>query len=317
MPTPPSPCLFFLFLLFFMWSSHSHLGAASDADALLALKSALDRSDRLPWRRDTAPALCSSWLGVRQCSQPPRDRRVTKLVLENLNLTGVLTATLLAPLSELRVLSLKSNALTGPIPDALPAALPNLKLLYLSANRLQGRIPPTLALLHRATVLVLSSNLLHGAEGLLPGQGGATPRLRLLPQWQPLLPPPRVQQPDVEQGEAPALDVVHEDRGGCRRRAGAPAPVAAGWHRARQPQALQRPPRPRLRIVPHRLRSGAHAAPLPRRSRLLHVRPIPSAGNSHRPCLHAGVRRVQLRRAPPGAAHREGAVPGPDGDAQR
>uniref|UniRef100_A0A0D3FCF3 Protein kinase domain-containing protein n=1 Tax=Oryza barthii TaxID=65489 RepID=A0A0D3FCF3_9ORYZ len=177
MPTPPSPCLFFLFLLFFMWSSHSHLGAASDADALLALKSALDRSDRLPWRRDTAPALCSSWLGVRQCSQPPRDRRVTKLVLENLNLTGVLTATLLAPLSELRVLSLKSNALTGPIPDALPAALPNLKLLYLSANRLQGRIPPTLALLHRATVLVLSSNLLHGE---IPTSLTTLPRLTSL-----------------------------------------------------------------------------------------------------------------------------------------
>uniref|UniRef100_A0A0E0K7B0 Protein kinase domain-containing protein n=1 Tax=Oryza punctata TaxID=4537 RepID=A0A0E0K7B0_ORYPU len=179
MPTPPSPCLLtLLLLLLFMSSSSSHLAAASDADALLALKSALDRSDRLPWRRDTAPAFCSSWLGVRQCSQPapPRDR-VTKLVLENLNLTGVLTATLLAPLSELRVLSLKSNALTGPIPDALPAALPNLKLLYLSGNRLQGRIPPTLALLHRATVLVLSSNLLHGE---IPTSLTTLPRLTSL-----------------------------------------------------------------------------------------------------------------------------------------
>uniref|UniRef100_J3LIQ3 Protein kinase domain-containing protein n=1 Tax=Oryza brachyantha TaxID=4533 RepID=J3LIQ3_ORYBR len=170
---PLPPCLLLLLLLLF---ASSNLATASDADALLALKSALDRSDRLPWRRDTAATFCSSWPGVRQCSQaqPPR---VTKLVLENLNLTGVLTASLLAPLSDLRVLSLKSNALTGPIPDALPAALPNLKLFYLCDNRLQGRIPPTLALLHRATVLVLSSNRLYGE---IPPSLTTLPRLTSL-----------------------------------------------------------------------------------------------------------------------------------------
>ncbi|KAL5211743.1 hypothetical protein ABZP36_022590 [Zizania latifolia] len=165
MPVPP--CLFLLLLFL------PHL-AASDADALLALKSALDHSDRLPWRPQTTPTFCSSWPGVRRCSP---SARVTKLVLENLNLTGVLTAHLLSPLSELRVLSLKSNALTGPIPAELPAALPNLKLLYLSANRLHGRIPPTLALLHRATVLVLSSNRLSGE---IPRSLTTLPRLTSL-----------------------------------------------------------------------------------------------------------------------------------------
>ncbi|TKW42436.1 hypothetical protein SEVIR_1G384700v4 [Setaria viridis] len=168
----PCPWLFFLFLLLLHLSPLA--ASAADADALLTLKSSLDRSDRLPWRPDTAPAFCSAWPGVRQCD---RAARVTKLVLEGLNLTGSLTAALLAPLAELRVLSLKSNALTGPIPDALPRALPNLKLLYLADNRFQGRVPASLALLHRATVIVLSGNRL---TGQIPRSLAALPRLTSL-----------------------------------------------------------------------------------------------------------------------------------------
>ncbi|KAK3155743.1 hypothetical protein QOZ80_2BG0206980 [Eleusine coracana subsp. coracana] len=131
-----------------------------DAEALLSLKSSLDGSDVLPWRAETVAGLCSWWAGVRQCDG---QGRVRKLVLEGLNLTGSLTAAVLAlaPLSELRVLSLRSNALSGPIPDAR-AFPPNLKLLYLADNRLEGRIPGSLAALHRATVIVLSGNRLSG-----------------------------------------------------------------------------------------------------------------------------------------------------------
>ncbi|CAD6248813.1 unnamed protein product [Miscanthus lutarioriparius] len=175
MPRRPGPGAAWPWFLLLHIVAHLHLAAnAADADALLTLKSSLDRSDRLPWRPDTAPAFCSSWPGVRQCAPAGR---VTKLVLEGLNLTGSLTAALLAPLAELRVLSLKSNALTGPIPDALPRALPNLKLLYLADNRLQGRVPATLALLHRATVIVLSGNRL---TGQIPPSLAALPRLTSL-----------------------------------------------------------------------------------------------------------------------------------------
>ncbi|PAN09116.1 hypothetical protein PAHAL_1G460000 [Panicum hallii] len=167
------PCFLLLLLHFHLLAPHLAAQAA-DADALLTLKSSLDRSDRLPWRPDTAPAFCSAWPGVRQCVPAGR---VTKLVLEGLNLTGSLTAALLAPLAELRVLSLKSNALTGPIPDALPRALPNLKLLYLADNRFQGRVPATLAQLHRATVIVLSGNRLTGE---IPSSLAAVPRLTSL-----------------------------------------------------------------------------------------------------------------------------------------
>ncbi|KAF7081714.1 hypothetical protein CFC21_085627 [Triticum aestivum] len=153
-----------------------HLAAASgtDADALLALKSSLDASNRLPWHASTATTLCTAWPGVRQCDPAGR---VTKLVLENLNLTGPLTAALLSPLAELRVLSLKANALSGPVPDGLAAALPNLKLLYLASNALSGPLPASLALLHRATVLVLSDNRL---SGRIPRELARVPRLTAL-----------------------------------------------------------------------------------------------------------------------------------------
>ncbi|CAM0883867.1 unnamed protein product [Alopecurus aequalis] len=162
-------------LLLLLYHLAPPLAAATDADALLALKSALDTSNRLPWSAATARALCTAWPGVRQCDA---NSRVTKLVLENLNLTGSLTTPLLAPLRELRVLSLKSNALSGPIPDNLAAALPNLKLLYLSGNRLQGRLPASLALLRRATVLVLSDNDLSG--GIPRELASGVPRLTAL-----------------------------------------------------------------------------------------------------------------------------------------
>ncbi|GJM87519.1 hypothetical protein PR202_ga03482 [Eleusine coracana subsp. coracana] len=146
-----------------------------DAEALLSLKSSLDGSDVLPWRAETVAGLCSWWAGVRQCDG---QGRVRKLVLEGLNLTGSLTAAVLAlaPLSELRVLSLRSNALSGPIPDAR-AFPPNLKLLYLADNRLEGRIPGSLAALHRATVIVLSGNRL---SGQIPASLAAIPRLTSL-----------------------------------------------------------------------------------------------------------------------------------------
>ncbi|XP_020201473.1 inactive leucine-rich repeat receptor-like serine/threonine-protein kinase At1g60630 [Aegilops tauschii subsp. strangulata] len=179
-PGPLSPRHLLLLLLLYhqLFPLPATLAAtgttATDADALLALKSALDASNRLPWHPSTARTLCTAWPGVRQCDPAGR---VTKLVLENLNLTGTLTAALLAPLSQLRVLSLKANALSGPVPDGLAAALPNLKLLYLASNALSGPLPASLALLHRATVLVLSGNRL---SGRIPRELAGVPRLTSL-----------------------------------------------------------------------------------------------------------------------------------------
>ncbi|KAJ0966816.1 hypothetical protein J5N97_023733 [Dioscorea zingiberensis] len=162
------PLLLLLLLLFFP----PRIIQSGDADALLAFKLAVDPSDSLPWRHSAVADLCSAWKGVKECS---RDGRVTKLVLEFLNLTGVIPIDALSPLGELRVLSLKSNALSGEIPDL--SRLSNLKSLYLSYNRFTGHIPPPLAALHRLKVIVLSDNLL---SGLIPSSLAGLPRLYIL-----------------------------------------------------------------------------------------------------------------------------------------
>jgi Leucine rich repeat len=132
--------------------------AINDAQSLLLLKSAIDVSNSLPWRLDSASSLCTSWIGVKECSP---DGRVTKLVLESLNLTGALKHNLLSGLDQLRVLSFKSNSLSGEIPDL--SSLSNLKSLYLNQNNFSGKIPSSISSLHRLKIIVLSDNLLSGS----------------------------------------------------------------------------------------------------------------------------------------------------------
>ncbi|AAD31328.1 T16B5.1, partial [Arabidopsis thaliana] len=74
---------------------------SSDVEALLSLKSSIDPSNSISWR---GTDLCN-WQGVRECM----NGRVSKLVLEYLNLTGSLNEKSLNQLDQLRVLSFKAN----------------------------------------------------------------------------------------------------------------------------------------------------------------------------------------------------------------
>ncbi|KAJ3691398.1 hypothetical protein LUZ61_020562 [Rhynchospora tenuis] len=153
------PSFSLLLCFFLLLAPHSlSQSAINDAQSLLLLKSAIDGSNSLPWRLDSASSLCTSWLGVKECSP---EGRVTKLVLESLNLTGTLKPNILSSLDQLRVLSFKSNSLSGQIPDL--SSLSNLKSLYLNQNKFSGNIPSSLSLLHRLKVVVLSDNLLTGS----------------------------------------------------------------------------------------------------------------------------------------------------------
>ncbi|XP_022985305.1 inactive leucine-rich repeat receptor-like serine/threonine-protein kinase At1g60630 isoform X1 [Cucurbita maxima] len=125
---------------------------AGDAEALLALKASLDPGNSLPWR---GSSICS-WQGVKECT----NGRVTKLVLEHLNLSGVLNDKILNRLDQLRVLSFKGNSLSGQIPDL--SGLVNLKSLYLSDNNLSGEFPSSISDLHRLKVVVVSGNQISG-----------------------------------------------------------------------------------------------------------------------------------------------------------
>ncbi|KAG9450559.1 hypothetical protein H6P81_010524 [Aristolochia fimbriata] len=151
--------LFLHFLLLFslrlgVYGGEAEAEAPSNVEmeALVAFKAATDTSNKLSsWNNSSD--LCS-WYGV-SCIQS----RVSRLVLEGLNLTGSFQS--LTSLSQLRVLSLKNNFLSGPIPDL--SNLITLKLLFLSRNSFTGGFPASIPSLFRLYRLDLSHNNFSGS----------------------------------------------------------------------------------------------------------------------------------------------------------
>ncbi|XP_060214811.1 probable leucine-rich repeat receptor-like protein kinase At1g68400 [Lycium barbarum] len=140
---------FFLFPLLLQSSSLN-----PDTQPLLAFKTSCDKTNSLyNWNSSTNP--CSSptsWVGV-SCL----NNRVTRLVLENYNLTGSFHN--LTLLNELRVLSLKYNNFSGRVSDL--SNLKALKLLFLSHNEFNGELTP-LTSLYKLYRLDLSYNNFSG-----------------------------------------------------------------------------------------------------------------------------------------------------------
>ncbi|GKV10268.1 hypothetical protein SLEP1_g21660 [Rubroshorea leprosula] len=131
-----------------------HLPPSSDANALLGFKSKADLRNHLGFSQNGSSHFCE-WEGV-TCYE----KKVVRLILEDLDLGGVFVADTLNRLDELRVLSLQNNSLTGSIPDL--SGLLNLKTLFLDHNYFTGSFPPSILSLHRLRTLDLSHNNLTG-----------------------------------------------------------------------------------------------------------------------------------------------------------
>lgn len=144
-------CFLLLLLLqvLFLEASTNH----PDLEPLLSFKASSDAANEKLWSWNSTVDPCS-WPGV-SCS---RNRRVSRLVLEDLDLSGSIQP--LTELSQLRVLSLKHNRLSGSVPDL--SNLTALKLLFLSDNGFSGEFPPSLLSLVRLYRLDLSHNNLSG-----------------------------------------------------------------------------------------------------------------------------------------------------------
>ncbi|KAK3015946.1 hypothetical protein RJ639_007788 [Escallonia herrerae] len=158
--SPPFPRYSLLLLSFISLSSFVPTAKSSgDAEALMVLKSSMDRLNSLGWGGSD---FCK-WEGIRECIKG----RVTKLVLEHLNLSGTLDGRTLSRLDQLRVLSFKENSIFGPIPNF--SGLVNLKSLFLNDNNFSGDFPASISVLHRLKVVVLSGNHISGGipESLL------------------------------------------------------------------------------------------------------------------------------------------------------
>ncbi|KAJ0636382.1 putative protein kinase RLK-Pelle-LRR-III family [Helianthus annuus] len=155
MVEPPFPPPHFLFFLLISTLSLLHATPQTtthpDLTPLISFKSSSDSSNQLTsWNNSTDPCTFS---GV-SCLH----NRVTRLVLENLNLHGRFDS--LTALTNLRILSLKNNQLTGPVPDL--SNLTSLKLLFLSNNQISDTFPASLPSLSGLYRLDLSYNSFSG-----------------------------------------------------------------------------------------------------------------------------------------------------------
>lgn len=171
-------------LLFTLAATLADIGARaadlnSDQLALQAFLSRLQAAPRVSW---PANSNVCTWQGVVCSSDQPT--RVVNLRLPAVGLTGQIAAGTIGLLSELRILSLRSNKLSGPLPLDLSNCT-QLRSLYLQNNQLSGSlpslsgistlvrlnladnhfsdgIPSSYSLLHRLGTLYLQNNLLSG-----------------------------------------------------------------------------------------------------------------------------------------------------------
>ncbi|XP_068649322.1 probable inactive receptor kinase At2g26730 [Aristolochia californica] len=143
------------FLLLFSLCNRVNSEPTEDKQALLAFLSQIPHENRLQWN---SSASACSWVGV-QCDA--NQSHVVSLRLPGVGLVGRISTGTIGRLTELRVLSLRSNHLAG----SLPSDFSNLKLLrslYLQNNLLSGDFPISLSQLTRLTRLDLSFNNFSG-----------------------------------------------------------------------------------------------------------------------------------------------------------
>lgn len=130
---------------------------AGDKQALLDFADNLPHSRYLNWT-ESSP-VCSNWVGV-TCDKD--GSRVIALRLPGVGFHGPIPANTLGRLSDLQILSLRSNAITGSFPSDF-ANLKNLSYLYLQSNKFSGPLPWDFSVWKNLTILNLSNNAFNGS----------------------------------------------------------------------------------------------------------------------------------------------------------
>lgn len=141
----------FLVFLFLLLSERVSSEPTEDKQALLAFLSKIPHANRIQW--NSSDSACN-WFGV-GCDA--NNSSVHTLRLPGAGLVGTIPPNTLGRLSQLRVLSLRSNGLSGEIPSDF-SNLTFLRSLYLQDNEFSGDFPGSVTRLTRLTRLDLSSN---------------------------------------------------------------------------------------------------------------------------------------------------------------
>ncbi|KAL3532402.1 hypothetical protein ACH5RR_005923 [Cinchona calisaya] len=156
-PFPFFRGVFFFVLLVFLLS-HTRVDSepTQDKQALLSFLSQIPHENRLQW--NSSDSACN-WVGV-ECND--NQSYVYYLRLPGVGLVGQIPANTLGRLTQLRVLSLRSNRLTGSLPSDF-SNLKALRSLYLQNNQFSSEFPPSLTELTRLTRLDISRNNFTGS----------------------------------------------------------------------------------------------------------------------------------------------------------
>ncbi|KAJ7978850.1 Protein kinase [Quillaja saponaria] len=141
----------FIFVWLLQLSGRVNTEPTQDKQALLAFLSQTPHANRVQW--NASDSACN-WVGV-ECDG--NRSFVYTLRLPGVGLVGSIPANTIGRLSNLRVLSLRSNGLSGEIPSDF-SNLTLLRSLYLQGNQLSGEFPISVTRLTRLGRLDLSSN---------------------------------------------------------------------------------------------------------------------------------------------------------------
>ncbi|KAK4791412.1 hypothetical protein SAY86_031825 [Trapa natans] len=130
---------------------------AQERQALLDFLDRVPHSPRINWSSAAASSPCD-WVGV-GCD--PTRSSITSLRLPGANLAGPVPFDTIGRLTNLRVISLRSNRLSGEVPDDF-SKLTRLYSLYLQDNAFSGEFPTSVTKLTRLNRLDISSNSFSG-----------------------------------------------------------------------------------------------------------------------------------------------------------
>lgn len=150
-----SECAVAFFVSFILLTGRVYSEPTQDKQALLAFISQVPHASRVQW--NSSESVCN-WVGV-TCDS--NQSSVHSLRLPGVGLVGPIPSSTLGQLTQLRVLSLRSNRLSDDIPSDF-SNLRMLRSLYLQDNELTGKFPASITRLTRLTRLDLSSNNFSG-----------------------------------------------------------------------------------------------------------------------------------------------------------
>ncbi|XP_062090682.1 probable inactive receptor kinase At2g26730 [Humulus lupulus] len=149
-------CCLLYFLLLLSGGRLTNSEPTLDKQALLAFISKTPHGNRIQW--NSSDSACN-WVGI-LCDA--NRSFVYSLRLPGADLVGPIPPNTLGRLSQLRVLSLRSNRLSGEIPSDF-SNLTMLRSLYLQDNRFSGEFPASLTRLGRLARVDLSTNNFTGS----------------------------------------------------------------------------------------------------------------------------------------------------------